>query len=219
MPRNYYMVLGVERGADLSQIKRAYRSAIKRYHPDRFGTDTDPDKFMAAQEAYEVLSDIDRRRAYDAELRREGIPVHLTRIQRTAARQRREWRKLRETASPLDDFFEGLVPGFYSRHPRRASMSKDLYMEVVLTPEEARRGGVFPVAVPVLQACPDCRKGGGWVFFCPTCGGRGAVQERREFSLAIPPEVADGTSAAVPLADIGLTDARLHIDVRVRALP
>jgi molecular chaperone DnaJ len=213
------MVLGVERGADLSKIKHAYRSAIKRYHPDRFGTGTDPDKFMAAQEAYEVLSDLERRRAYDAELRREGIPVHVTRVPRAAARRRREWRDLRETASSLDDFFEGLVPGFYGPRPRRTSMSKDLYMEVVLTPEEAHRGGIFPVAVPVLQACPDCRPGGGWLFFCPTCGGRGAVPERREFNLAIPPDVADGTSAAVALEEIGLTGARLHIDVRVRTHP
>jgi molecular chaperone DnaJ len=218
MPRDYYMVLGVERGADMSQIKHAYRSAIKRYHPDRFGTGTDPDKFMAAHEAYEVLSDMDRRRAYDAELRRDGIPVHVTRIQRTAAPHRRAWRELRESASPLDDFFEGLVPGFYGRRLRRTSMSKDLYMEVVLTPEEALRGGVFPVAVPVLQACPDCRQDG-WVFFCPTCGGRGALQERREFNLAIPPDVADGTSAAVPLDEIGLRGARLRIDVRVRTQP
>jgi DnaJ-class molecular chaperone len=98
-------------------------------------------------------------------------------------------------------------------------MSKDLYMEVVLTPEEARRGGVFPVAVPVLQACPDCRGGSGWELFCTTCGGRGAIQERREFNLTVPPNVADGTSAAVPLEEIGLRGARLHIDVRVRTQP
>ena len=219
MPRDYYMVLGVERGANRSQIKHAYRSAIKRYHPDRFGTGTDPNKFMAAQEAYEVLSDRDRRRAYDAELGRDGIPMHVTRIQRTAAHHRRAWRELRETASPLDDFFEGLVPGLYGRRLRRTSMSKDLYMEVVLTPEEALRGGVFPVAVPVLQACPDCRGGSGWTLFCFTCEGRGVIPQRREFNLAIPPDVADGTSAAVSLEEIGLRDARLHIDVRVRKQP
>jgi molecular chaperone DnaJ len=219
MPRNYYMVLGVERGADLSQIKHAYRSAIKRYHPDRFGTGTDPDKFRAAQEAYEVLSDRDRRRAYDAQLHREGIPAQLTRVPRRAAPRGKAWRDLRDTASLLDDFFEGLVPGFYCRHSRRATVPKELYMEVVLTPEEARRGGIFPVAVPVLQACPDCRGGSGWALFCATCGGQGAIEERREFNLAIPPDVADGTAAALPLEEIGLRDALLHIDVRVRTQP
>ena len=219
MSRDHYMILGVERGADLSQIKHAYRNAIKRYHPDRFGMGSDTDKFRAAQEAYEILSDIDRRRAYDAEMRREGIPVHVTRVPRTTAPRGKAWRDLRETASFLDDFFEGLVPGFYFRHPRRATMPKDLYMEVVLTPEEARRGGVFPVAVPVLQACPDCRGGIGWELFCSTCRGQGAIQERWEFNIAIPPDVADGTSAALPLEEIGLRDARLHIDVRIRTQP
>jgi len=219
MPRDFYMVLGVERGEDLSHIKHAYRSAIKRYHPDCFDTGTDADKFRAAQEAYEVLSDTERRRAHDAELRREGIPVHVTRVQRATQSRRRTWHDLRESASVLDDFFEGLVPGFYGRRTRRTTMSKDLFMEVVLTPEEACRGGLFPVAVPVLQACPDCRQESGWVLSCPTCGGRGAVQERREFDLAIPPDVADGTSAVVPLDEIGLAGVRLHIDVRVRTQP
>jgi hypothetical protein len=45
------------------------------------------------------------------------------------------------------------------------------------------------------------------------------LQDRREFNLAIPPDVADGTSAAVPLEEIGLKGARLHIDVRVRTRP
>ena len=88
MPNNHYMVLGLERGADLSQIKHAYRQAIKRYHPDKGGGATDPDKFMQAQEAYEVLSDLKRRRAYDAELRREGIPVHLTDTRPAAFKRR-----------------------------------------------------------------------------------------------------------------------------------
>jgi molecular chaperone DnaJ len=219
MPSNYYLVLGIERGADLSQIKHAYRQAIKRYHPDKGDGASDPDKFMQAQEAYEVLSDLERRRAHDAELHRDGIPAHVTRVPRAAAHRRRVRPDPRAAASFLDEFFEGLVPGFFGWHPRRRSTAGDLYMEVVLTPEEAFRGGVFPVAVPVLQVCPDCGEERAGVFFCRTCLGRGVVQNRREFNLAIPPDVADGTSATVSLEDIGLRGARLHIDVRVRAYP
>lgn len=220
MPRDYYMVLGVERGADLTQIKRAYRSAIKRYHPDCFGGGTDPDKFRAAREAYEVLSDRNRRRDYDAQLHREGIPARTTDVRETIRRRRRAWEELRETRSFLDEVFEGLVPGFYRKRFRHPSIPKDLYMEVVLTPDEALRGGTFPVAVPVMEPCPHCSQSG-WQagFYCPACLGCGAVRSRREFDLAVPPGVQPNTSVDISLADLGLPGVRLMIDVLVKANP
>jgi len=220
MPSDYYMVLGVERGADMSRIKHAYRNAIKRYHPDGTGTGTDADKFMAAQEAYEVLSDRDRRRAYDAALKREGIPVRITDLRETVRKRRQAWDELRETRTFMDEFFGGLVPGFYRRRFRRPSSPKDLFMEVVLTPEEAIQGGVFPVAVPVFEPCTECDQWGRQSnFFCPACRGYGAVRSRREFNLTIPPNIQHETSAEVSLDDLGLPGVRLLIDVRVRAHP
>ena len=216
MPHDHYMVLGVERGADLSQIKHAYRNAIKRYHPDRLGADTEPDKFMAAREAYETLSDRNRRRAYDAQLHREGIPIRITDVGETIGRRRRAWEELRETRSFVDDFFEGFVPGFYRKRSRRPSTPKDLYMEVVLTPDEALRGGIFPVTVPVMEPCPNCDQSG-WQsdFYCPDCLGYGAVRSRRAFNLAVPPGIADGTAVDLSLGDLGLPGVRLLIEVRV----
>jgi len=220
MPRDYYMLLGVERGADLSQIKHAYRNAIKRYHPDRFGAGTDADKFMAAREAYETLSDRNRRRAYDAKLNRDGIPIRITDVRETIRRRRRAWDELRETRSSLDDFFEGLMPGFYRQRSRRSSIPKDLYMEVVLTPDEALRGGIFRVAVPVMEPCSSCDQSG-WQsgFYCPACLGYGSVRSRREFDLAVPPDVQPNTSVEVSLSDLGLPGVRLMIDVLVEVYP
>src|ERR1700710_200216 len=67
MPRDYYEVLGVGRDADETEIKRAFRGLARELHPDV--NDHDPDaeeKFKAAAEAYEVLSDAERRQTYDA---------------------------------------------------------------------------------------------------------------------------------------------------------
>lgn len=79
MPRDYYEILGVDRGASSTEVKRAFRRVARELHPDV--NDHDPDaeeKFKAAAEAYEVLSDPERRRTYDAYghegLRSGGFP-------------------------------------------------------------------------------------------------------------------------------------------------
>ena len=101
--------MGIERGADPTQIKRAYRRAIKRYHPDTIGQDTDPDKFIEARKAYEVLSDIEKRRAYDAKLKQRGIPVRVSDIKETISRRTAAWHELRDRSSRMDEFFEAFT--------------------------------------------------------------------------------------------------------------
>src|SRR5918999_1632991 len=67
MPRDYYEVLGVPRDADEAQVKKAFRRLARELHPDVNAHDPDAEaKFKEAAEAYEVLSDGDRRQAYDA---------------------------------------------------------------------------------------------------------------------------------------------------------
>ena len=64
--RDYYEVLGVEKGADADTIKKAYRKCAMKYHPDRNPGDKEAEeKFKEAAEAYEVLSDADKRAKYD----------------------------------------------------------------------------------------------------------------------------------------------------------
>ena len=216
MPRDYYIVLGIERGADLAQIKRAYRKAIKRYHPDTISGGTDANKFIEAREAYEVLSDIDRRRAYDARQKRDGVPIRIRKAGDIIRRRTSAWEEIREAPTFLDEFFEGIIPGYYRRGAVRREITKDLYLEIILTPLEARHGGVFPITVPVKEGCPDCGQSG-WLggFHCPTCSGYGAITSYREFNLTIPPNTRGGTAAEVPLDDLGPRGARLLVDVKV----
>jgi curved DNA-binding protein CbpA len=75
MAKDYYLILGIGADATEDEIKSAYRREAKRHHPDCSGEDCEP--FLALQEAYEVLGDPERRRAYDRELareRRQGQP-------------------------------------------------------------------------------------------------------------------------------------------------
>ena len=68
--KDYYKILGLNRDATLAQIKKAYREKVKMYHPDAGGSKEDQDRLMEVQEAYEVLSDEQKRKRYDEDLRR-----------------------------------------------------------------------------------------------------------------------------------------------------
>jgi len=216
MPSDYYIVLGIDRGADPSQIKHAYRDAIKRHHPDMVGS-PHAKKFIEAREAYEVLSDSSKRRAYDAKLTRQEIPIKKKYPEEAIDQGASVGQAFRGMPSMMEDFFEGFVPGFYRNRSPVRPPNKDLYMEILLSPEEAQHGGIFPVTVPVWEPCPECGQSGGWdEFYCPACLGNGAVESVREFRLTIPPHTQDRTTVKVPMDGIGLEGVGLIIDVQVR---
>ena len=216
MPRDYYIVLGVSRGADLKRIKKAYRTVVKKYHPDASHTQESAKKFREIREAYETLSNAVKREKYDQELERQGSEIRITRVPEAIERKRSLFDDIeRVFSSSADDFFEGFLPGFFDSERGRIS-DKDLYYEAILSPEEAARGGLFPITVPVFVPCPRCKKSGFWEdFFCPLCMGYGRIKSERGFSLSIPPHVMDGTKVRISMQDIGLKEAYLNIVVRI----
>jgi curved DNA-binding protein CbpA len=80
MPRDYYVILGVSRGADQEKIQKAYRTIVKKFHPDATGTQEDSERFLEIREAYETLTDEVRRKEYDEQLAREGSALRITRV-------------------------------------------------------------------------------------------------------------------------------------------
>lgn len=216
MTKNYYIILGVDRGADSSQIKHAYRRIAKQLHPDRSTRQpADAAGFLEAKQAYDTLADADRRRRYDNELDRQASSRPMIRVPQTFRNRERCYRTFAQRESLVDEFLEGWLPGFYSR-PRRRGFEKDIFLEVILTASESREGGLFPIHFPVLEPCPSCGRAGLLdELFCPVCAGRGCISTEREFSLSIPPRTSDGTAVSLSLEDIGLSGVRLHVQVRV----
>ena len=216
MGENYYIVLGVSRGADVNKIKKAYRTVVKKYHPDVVQSEESKRKFLEIKEAYETLSDEGRRKAYDKTLAEQGSELRITRVpeiiqKRTSLFERME----RLFSSSTDDFLEGFLPGFFDED-RGKIRGKDLYFEAILSPSEAAEGGLFPITVPAMEPCPRCGKTGAWEdFFCPVCSGYGRVLSEREFSLSIPPNVTHGTEIRLSLEDIGLRNAYLNLIVYI----
>ena len=216
MPKDYYIVLGVSRGANLSKIKKAYRTVIKKYHPDITQTKESTGRFLEIKKAYETLSDAEKRKEYDKELSEQESQVRIWEVPETISRRRTIFDRMeRDFSSFTDDFFEGFLPGFFDLDRARIG-AKDLYFEAILTPREASEGGLFPVTVPVMEPCPRCHKRGPFEdFFCPVCSGYGRIRSEREFSLSIPPNVKHGTEIKLSLEDIGLRGVYLNILVRV----
>lgn len=215
MPKDYYIVLGVSRGADLNKIKKAYRVIAKKYHPDASASDESHENFIEIRAAYETLADEEKRRKYDEELATQGRELKIARIpEEIHSRKRSAIQEMDRTHSFVDEFFSGFLPGFFDRG--KAPIGKDLYLEVILSSEEATRGGLFPITVPVLEPCPRCHRTGLWEeFFCPICYGRGVVRAERGFSLSIPPHVSHGTQITLSTEDIGLRRVKLHILVLI----
>jgi molecular chaperone DnaJ len=216
MARDYYVILGVSRGADQKRIQKAYRTIVKKFHPDASGTHESSERFLEIREAYETLTDEERRKEYDEHLAREGSALRITRVPEIIKKRTSLFDQMDDFISSVDEFYSGFLPGVFRRGLEKG---KSLYLELILSPREAAEGGLFPITVPVVEDCPRCRKAGLWKeFFCPVCRGYGRVRSKREFSLSVPPRVSNGMEIRLSMEDIGLRDVELHITVLIDKL-
>jgi molecular chaperone DnaJ len=216
LPRDHYIVLGVSRGADLNRIKKAYRTVVKKYHPDTSNSPESAERFREIREAYDTLSDQDKRREYDQELERQGSSLRISRMPEVIERRRSVFDELESVfTTSTDEFFEGFLSGFFDFGKGRIR-EKDLYYEAILTPEEAANGGLFPITFTVFEPCPRCKKGGfDDDFICRECMGYGRIKSERQFSLNVPPRVSHGTRVKVSMDDIGIKGVYLNIIILV----
>ena len=214
MAKNYYITLGIGRSANLNQIKKAYRTIAKKSHPDTTQSG-DSRIFREVKEAYEILSDSNRRKQYDAKLEKEHSRVRHPSAPKPSRMPVSPLDEIFRSESSLDDFFGGFVPGFFSG-TERGARHKDLYYEVILSVKEAREGGLFPIKVPVVETCPHCEVSPFETdFFCPACNGYGFLEIEKEFAISIPPRTSDHTEVTLSLEDIGLKDVNLYLTITI----
>ena len=178
--RNYYEILGVAQDAKPDEVKRAYRRMALKYHPDRNPGDAEAEKkFKEAAEAYEVLSDPEKRRQYDqfgkAGLRGNYAP--------------HDYSDLSSIFSQFSDVFgDSLfgdlfgVGGMGHGGPRQGP---NLRCEIPITLEEAASGVSKTISLRRHEHCPTCKgsgaKPGTSPTVCPTCRGMGQVQRSQGF--------------------------------------
>lgn len=177
--RDFYEILGVPKNASEEEIKKAYRKLAMKHHPDRNQGDsakTAEEKFKEAKEAYEMLSDAQKRAAYD-QYGHAGVDPNMR-------------------GGPGEGFGGGFAEAFgdifgdmfgqqRGRGGRQVYRGSDLSYAMEITLEEAARGKDAQIRIPSWDNCDTCHgsgaKPGTQVKTCSTCHGMGSVQMRQGF--------------------------------------
>jgi DnaJ-class molecular chaperone len=219
--RDYYKTLGVERTATAAEIKSAYRKLARKYHPDVNPNNKDAaEHFKEINEAYQVLSDADKRKKYDELGADWERGISQEEMMRRYAREAAAARGRRAQQAPgggFSDFFEqffgglggfrtGAGAGFagFAETPQRAA---DMRAEVHVALDDAVAGGRHRLELMAQDECLRCggsgmiaseeRQGKTRVIRsaqpCPACGGTGIVAQPRTLEVTVPAGVTDGT--------------------------
>jgi molecular chaperone DnaJ len=193
---DYYKTLGVEKKASADEIKRAYRKLARKYHPDTNKEPAAEERFKEISEAYDVLSDPEKRKKYD----RGGLFATANPFGAGGA----------AGGATAADFggFSDILSGIFNTGGGRTrtrpatERGRDLETTVSLSFDQAVAGAQVPVSVSTHSACPTCRgtgaEPGTQPVVCPVCHGRGVESEGQGlFSITRPCHRCGGSGTVI----------------------
>lgn len=223
--KDYYKILGVEHGASADDIKKTFRKLARKYHPDVNPNDKKAEaKFKEINEAYEVLSDPDKRKKYDTlgpNWQEQFTPNYSggtrsnyggrTGAGTGAGSAGRSQFDFDPAGANFSDFFETLfgrtgttgsagtrTSGGAMRDDLRRRAGDDIEQAVEVTLQEAYMGGVRTFNIQSTEVCPTCQgTGEASSRMCPTCNGTGAVPRNKRIQVKIPAGVDNGSKIRV----------------------
>jgi molecular chaperone DnaJ len=178
--RDYYEILGVPRTATEEEIKKAYRKLAIQYHPDKNpGNKEAEEKFKEINEAYEVLSDKEKRARYD-QFGHAGVGSSAASDGMGGGFYGGTNINMEDIFSHFEDIFGGGFGGFggTSSHRRRTARGADIKISVKLTLEEIATGVTKKIKIKKQVQCSACNGTGaksGKMNTCPTCKGSGVI--------------------------------------------
>ncbi|MBR9972654.1 molecular chaperone DnaJ [Magnetospirillum sulfuroxidans] len=179
--RDYYEVLGAERGASADELKKAYRKLAMQYHPDRNPDNPDAaDKFKELNEAYDVLKDEQKRAAYD----RFGHAAFENGM--GGGRGQGGFSDFGGGGGGFSDLFEEMFGDFMGgRRGAATGRGNDLRFNMDISLEDAFAGKSTTITVPSSASCESCKgtggKDGAQPTTCGTCHGHGKVRAQQGF--------------------------------------
>ena len=211
--RDYYEVLGVGREAGADELRSAYRKLAHQYHPDKNPGDKQAEeRFKEASEAYEVLSDPDKRARYDRFGHANGRPP---------------FEDFGFGAATINDIFGDIFGDMFggSRRARARSRGSDLRYHLEVSFEEAAFGAAARIEIPRPARCEACKGSGARAGTspraCPTCGGSGEIRLTQGFfSMARTCHHCGGTGKVIPdkcpdCGGAGMRRERATVEVKV----
>ena len=179
--RDYYEVLGINKDASDEDIKKAYRKLAMKWHPDRNPDSKDAEeKFKEAKEAYEILSEAEKRRAYDA-YGHAGVNPQMG----MGGGPGGEGPGFGGFAEAFGDIFSDIFGGGQGRGRSNVFRGADLRYNLEVTLEQAARGTETKIRIPTMDTCETCKgsgaKPGTSSKTCETCHGGGTVRLSQGF--------------------------------------
>lgn len=208
MAKDYYEVLGIGRNASDKEIRQAYRRLARRHHPDvNPGDKSAESRFKEINQAYEVLSDPEKRRKYD----QYGDQWQFAdQFAKAGAQGAPEWEFTSAgpggfdfggfaTGTDMGDIFESLLKGSGARGaPRRSRRRQDAEYPLEVTLEEAFQGTKRTIQTQSEEPCSVCGgKGALQNAPCYSCRGTGTVLRPRTLEAKIPPGVNNGSRVRI----------------------
>ena len=234
MQKNYYVILGVTSDASVEEIRGAFRRRAREVHPDHSGFESGP--FLEVQEAYGVLSDPERRRRYDqrnhsapARCRPWGpAPEPLVARARPKAEPFRDTERaddfrefsladsLESYRPPFEELFARLWSNFESFPRPKSERLENLTVEVVVSADQARRGGRVRILIPGLATCAACGgRGAVGLYECWHCAGQGSTAAEYPVEVPYPPGIRDGYAVQISLNRFGIENLFLTVLFRL----
>jgi DnaJ-class molecular chaperone len=217
-----YAILGVRRGAPLSEIRRAYRRLAFSAHPD-VGDHPDVQRFREVHEAYETLNEMEQWRPRRIRVSRAPDPASYAETPYIEPRRGPEPLRRRGPVNIIDDFgtvspsvgeiLDHLAQNFFGFHQKSHGSRRLLGVEIVLDAREAFFGISVPIEVPVYVRCSRCGGGGGEWSACPVCHGYGMMEIASSVRLEVRSGARSGDRYQIDLSSLGIEN--LVLDAKI----
>lgn len=216
--KDYYKILGLTKKAAAEEIKSSYRKLARKHHPDvNKGDKASEARFKEITEAYNVLSDPEKRQRYDE------LGSNWNQAAQDFGRARGGPHRGARSTGDYSDFFQyffgGGFGGNFTEENLYAEPPKPVEHPLEVTLAEVYFGGEKHLSLELQEPCPNC--GGSGIVrrqVCPTCTGAGMLPKRKRLTVKVPPGVHDNSRLRVSGQGPGGGDLYLRIKVLPHAV-
>jgi DnaJ-class molecular chaperone len=190
--KNYYIILGISPNTSAEEIRCAFRRLAKRFHPDKAGGGRTA-FFQDITEAYEVLSNPEKRKLYNQKLKEENKKQKSIPVQRAPYQYENGGINFRQNRAKMSFQQSEPVAGYRKRSVGYETGLNVLEMDAYLTPQEAASGVTLNLRLTIPAQCHWCEgTGRDFVFNCIRCNGSGILTMERPIEIDLPSRLIHG---------------------------